>query len=58
MAKESKLVRLKVKIEGDNYLYKDVPEHSLAHAYTALALKAASMGSSEEVPDLAPITIE
>jgi hypothetical protein len=55
MAKESKLVRLKIKIEGDNYIYKDVAEHSLEAEYAALVLKAASMTSVGEVPDLLPI---
>ena len=57
MAKESKLVTLKLKIEGDNYLYKEVPEHSLEAEYQAFALKAAAMASSEEVPDLEPINL-
>jgi len=48
-------VRLKVKIEGDNYIYKDVAEHSLEAEYAALVLKAASMTSVGEVPDLLPI---
>ncbi len=58
MAKESKLVTLKLKIEGDNYLYKEVPEHSLEAEYQALTLKVAAMASAGEVPDLAPITVE
>ena len=57
MAKESKLVTLKMRIEGDNYLYKEVPEHSLEAEYQALALKVAAMASSAEVPDLEPIIV-
>ena len=57
MAKESKLVTLKMKIEGENYLYKEVPEHSLEAEYQALALKVAAMASTEEIPDLEPINL-
>jgi hypothetical protein len=59
MAKESKLVQLTVKIDGtEDTLTKMVPEHSQEAEYMALKLKAQSMGSSVETPDLSPITIE
>ncbi len=59
MAKESKLVKLQVKIDGtDDLLIKEVPEHSLEAEYQALKLKASSMGASASVPDIAPITVE
>lgn len=59
MAKESKLVTLQVKIDGtDDLLVKEVPEHSLEAEYQALKLKASTMGASNAVPDIAPLTVE